>query len=80
MEVFTAGRICCDKAVVLMRKLACSSYKVAVHDMKQQRSVARAQQLGLTRVPTSLSPCNRRLLPGKRERTQLALYGVGSAQ
>jgi hypothetical protein len=55
VEVFAAGHIRCEKAVALMRKLACSSCKVTVTDMKQQRSVARAQQSGITRVPTSLS-------------------------
>lgn len=52
VEVFTAGCVCCDEAVALITRIACSSCEVTIHDMKQERSAKRAKELGIKRVPT----------------------------
>ena len=52
VEVFTAGCVCCDEAVALVKRIACSSCEVTIHDMKQERSAKRAKDLGVKRVPT----------------------------
>ena len=52
VEVFTAGCACCDKAVALVRSLACPSCDITVHDMKQESVANRARQLGIQRVPS----------------------------
>lgn len=52
VEVFTAGCICCDEAVALVNKITCPSCEVTIQDMKQERSVKRAKELGIKQVPT----------------------------
>lgn len=52
VEVFTAGCVCCDEAVALVKQIACSSCEVTIHDMKQQSSAKRAKELGINKVPT----------------------------
>lgn len=52
VEVFTAGCTCCDDAVELVRRIACSSCEISILDMKQEATARRAADLGVRRVPT----------------------------
>ena len=51
IEIFTAGCVCCDEAVQLVERVACSSCEVTVSDMKQDDVARRAQDLGIRSVP-----------------------------
>ncbi|GAC1626294.1 MAG: hypothetical protein NVS9B10_14020 [Nevskia sp.] len=51
VEVFSAGCAVCDEAVALVKRVACPSCDVTVHDMKDIRSVQRAKALGVRSVP-----------------------------
>lgn len=51
VEVFSAGCGVCDEAVELVKKIACSSCDVIVHDMKDIEVVKRAKALGVHSVP-----------------------------
>ncbi|MEO8726741.1 MAG: thioredoxin family protein [Acidobacteriaceae bacterium] len=80
VEVFTAGCICCDEAVALVRRIACSSCEVTVHDMKQESVTKRAQGLGIKRVPTvvidgKIADC----CTGAISEANLRSAGLGSA-
>lgn len=79
VEVFTAGCVCCDNAVALVKKIACDSCDVQVLDMHQDSTVHRARELGVRRVPSVaingvLAECCQR---GIDEQT-LRAAGVGS--
>lgn len=51
VEVFSAGCACCEEAVALVKRIACSSCEITVLDMKQQPVAERAKQLGIRSVP-----------------------------
>ena len=51
IEVFSAGCPACDEAVQIVNRIACSSCDIEVLDMHQPNVAARAQQLGINRVP-----------------------------
>ena len=51
VEVFSAGCATCQEAIELVRKDACSSCEVIVHDMKDIQVVKRAKELGIRSVP-----------------------------
>lgn len=51
VEVFSAGCGLCDEAVELVKKIACPSCEVTVHDMKNIEVVKRAKALGVRSVP-----------------------------
>ena len=51
VEVFTAGCAICDAAVAAVRRIACPSCHVEVHDTRQSASARRAEQYGLRSVP-----------------------------
>lgn len=51
VEVFSAGCEVCDETVALVRKLACDSCEVVVHDMHHADVAAKAKQYGIHRVP-----------------------------
>lgn len=51
VEVFSAGCGLCDEAVELVKKIACPSCEVTVHDMKSIDVVKRAKALGVRSVP-----------------------------
>lgn len=51
VEVFTAGCAVCDETVALVKRVACSSCDVEVHDMRQPASAQKAKQYGLRVVP-----------------------------
>ena len=51
VEVFTAGCPCCDEAIQLVERVACSSCEVTVHDMREDETARRARELGVRSVP-----------------------------
>ncbi len=54
VEIFTAGCPVCEKAVDLVKRLACDSCEVAVLDMRSPDVAERAEQLGIQSVPAVL--------------------------
>lgn len=52
VEIFTAGCVCCQEAVDLVKKIACDSCDVEILDMQQASTVQRARELGVARVPS----------------------------
>ncbi len=51
VEVFSAGCGVCDETIELVRKSACPSCEVVVHDTNDLDVVARARQYGIRSVP-----------------------------
>jgi glutaredoxin len=51
VEIFTAGCPCCDEAVQLVERIACSSCEVTVSDMRDDAVTRRARDLGVRSVP-----------------------------
>lgn len=51
VEVFSAGCAACDEAIELVRRTACPSCEVTVHDMKDIEVAKRAKSLGVQSVP-----------------------------
>lgn len=51
IEVFSAGCACCEAAVVLVRRAACPSCEVTVHDIRNHEVAERAKHLGVRSVP-----------------------------
>lgn len=51
VEVFTAGCPLCDKAVKLVKELACASCEVTIYDLRRQ-GYDKAREYGVTSVPT----------------------------
>ena len=51
VEVFSAGCGVCDETIALVRKLACNSCDVVVHDMHQPEVAATAKRYGVHSVP-----------------------------
>ena len=51
VEVFSAGCACCHETIALVKKIACSSCEVTVHDMNKREVAERAKHLGIHSVP-----------------------------
>ena len=51
IEVFSAGCACCEQAIALVRRAACPSCEVTVHDMRNHEVAERAKHLGVRSVP-----------------------------
>jgi len=51
IEVFTTGCPLCDRAVKLVKSLACESCQVTVYDLRKQ-GIQKARRYGVTSVPT----------------------------
>lgn len=51
IEIFSAGCPACDEAVETVRRISCASCETEVLDMHQPEVAARAEQLGISRVP-----------------------------
>jgi len=51
IEVFSAGCATCHEAIEAVKREACSSCDVIVHDMKDIQVVKRAKELGVRSVP-----------------------------
>ena len=51
VEIFSAGCPCCDEAVEMVQRIACSSCEVDVLDMQQPEVAAKAKEYGIRSVP-----------------------------
>ena len=51
IEVYSAGCACCEETVALVKRIACSSCEVTVHDMRDHDVAVRAKHLGIRSVP-----------------------------
>jgi glutaredoxin 3 len=51
VEIFTAGCVCCDDTVQMVRSIACPSCDVKVLEMKDPDVASRAKELGIRSVP-----------------------------
>jgi len=51
VEVFSAGCSTCNETVELVKRGACSSCEVIVHDMHDMQVAKRAKELGIRSVP-----------------------------
>ena len=51
VEVFSAGCPTCEETVELVKRSACSSCDVIVHDMHDMQVAKRAKELGIRSVP-----------------------------
>jgi len=51
VEVFSAGCALCEEVIDVVRREAGSSSEVIVHNMKDARALARAEELGIRSVP-----------------------------
>lgn len=51
IEVFSAGCATCQEAIEVIRRAACPSCEVIVHDMKDAEVAERAKGLGIRSVP-----------------------------
>ena len=51
VEIFSAGCAACREAIRLVRRMACPSCEVTVHDMNQISVARRARKLGIRTVP-----------------------------
>jgi glutaredoxin 3 len=51
VKIFSAGCVCCDETVQLVKDIACPSCDVEVLNMKDRAVAQRAGQLGIRSVP-----------------------------
>jgi len=51
IEVFSAGCAVCNEVIEPVKREACPSCEVIVHDMKDMQVVSRAKELGIRSVP-----------------------------
>ena len=51
VEVFSAGCAACHEAIEVIRRAACPSCQVIVHDMRDGEVAKRAKGLGIRSVP-----------------------------
>lgn len=52
IEVFSAGCATCDEAIETVKRAACPSCEVTVHDMRDIEVAKRAKSLGIRSVPS----------------------------
>ena len=52
VEVFSAGCAACNDVIETVRRAACPSCEVIVHDMTDQKVAQRAKSLGIRSVPS----------------------------
>jgi hypothetical protein len=51
IEIFSAGCATCHEAIEAVKREACSSCEIIVHDMKDMQVVRRARELGVRSIP-----------------------------
>jgi glutaredoxin 3 len=51
IEVFSAGCSACEETIALVKRVACESCEVTIHDMRQKDVASRARELGIRSVP-----------------------------
>ena len=52
VEVFSAGCAACNEVIKIVKRAACPSCEVIVHDMKDINVAKRAKSLGIRSVPS----------------------------
>ena len=52
IEIFSAGCAACTEVIEMVRRAACPSCEVTVHDMKDINVAKRAKSLGIRSVPS----------------------------
>ena len=52
IEVFSAGCATCDEAIETVKRVACPSCEVTIHDMRDIEVAKRAKSLGIRSVPS----------------------------
>jgi glutaredoxin 3 len=52
VEVFSAGCAACNEVIEIVKRAACPSCEVIVHDMKDINVARRAKSLGIRSVPS----------------------------
>lgn len=81
IEVFTADCPCCDEAVTLVRRLACPSCAITIHNTSDHAVHERMRALGIHSVPAVvvdgvLATCCDR---PRMDEASLRAAGVGQA-
>ena len=81
IELFSAGCACCDEALQAVRAASCEACDVRILDMRDPKVAARANQLGVQRVPAvvingQLADC---CAAGKINVETLRSMGLGAA-
>jgi glutaredoxin len=51
IEIFSAGCAACEETIALIKRIACESCHVTIHDMREKEVAARAKHLGIHSVP-----------------------------
>lgn len=51
IEVFSAGCGVCEDVIALVKRIACTSCNIVVHDMHDIRNAARAKAMGVRSLP-----------------------------
>jgi glutaredoxin len=51
VEVFSAGCAACEETIEMIRRIACESCEVIVHDMRDAKVAQKAKQYGISSVP-----------------------------
>ena len=57
IEIFSAGCPACDSAIETVNRVACDSCETEVLDMRKPVVAARAERLGISRVPAIVIDC-----------------------
>ena len=52
IEIFSAGCAACNEAIETVKRAACPSWEVTVHNMKNMDVAKRAKSLGIRSVPS----------------------------
>lgn len=52
IEIFSAGCAACNEAIETVKRVACPSCEVTIHDMKDISVARRAKALGIRSVPS----------------------------
>jgi len=52
IEIFSAGCAACNEAIETVKRAACPSCEVTIHDMKDINVASRAKALGIRSVPS----------------------------
>ena len=51
VEVFSAGCAACEETIAMVRRIACESCEVTIHDMRDAEVAQKAKQYGIRSVP-----------------------------
>ena len=73
VEVFSAGCATCHEAIEAVKREACSSCEIIVHDMKDMQVARRAKELGVERIVRFHGRVPYRELPRHLHRWHIAI-------